>query len=218
MRLTTFSASKVVSITGVGNKEKPYDEEDVESVMVLAELIWSITKQRRAEEVIEKYAFEDGLTRLSNRRRYNAAIEDEWNRHRRSQTPISLIMFDIDFFKQYNDHYGHDKGDQLLVIIAEILKNAFRRSGELVSRYGGEEFMVLMPNTNLDEARKRAEHARCLIMEAKISHEQSTASQYVSISGGVATTTPVDGVYHDLEKYADENLYRAKDQGLNRIV
>lgn len=218
MSVPVYSADKIVSITGVGNKKEPYNETDVDNVKLLAEVIWSITQQRRAQRILENYAFEDGLTGIANRRKFNESIKYEWNRHRRSGQEISLIMLDIDLFKGVNDKLGHEQGDIVLQQIAQALKESFRRSGELVCRYGGEEFVVILPDTNHDQAIERANYSRLAIMNLKLEHPTPLVSPYITVSGGVATMVPRDDNYSRLAETADANLYKAKNQGRNRIV
>ena len=215
MSFPVFSRSRIVSISGVGNKSEPYTQEDADNVMTLSELLWSILEQRRAETVIEKYAFEDGLTGISNRRKFNAVIDDEWNRHRRLKSPLALVMFDIDFFKLLNDRLGHVQGDISLQQVADILRSAFRRSGEMVFRYGGEEFMVVMPHTGIEEAFQRADFARKLIQDASISNPGSLLSGFLTVSAGVASTTPEGPDLVDFVKDVDALLYKAKQNGRN---
>lgn len=218
MSVPVFSSEKIVSITGVGNKKDPYDEYDADNVKLLAEVVWSITQQRRAQKILENYAFEDGLTGIANRRKFDETLKDEWNRHRRNGQEISLVMFDIDFFKGVNDKLGHEQGDIVLQQIARTLKESFRRSGELVCRYGGEEFMVILPSTNHNEAIERANYGRLAILDLKLTHPTSKVSPYITVSGGVATITPEDENFWYLEKNADANLYKAKSQGRNRVI
>ncbi len=184
----------------------------------MAEVIWSITQQRRAQVILENYAFEDGLTGIANRRRFDETIKFEWNRHRRSGQEISLIMLDIDLFKGVNDQLGHEHGDIVLQQIAHALKESFRRSGELVCRYGGEEFVVILPDTNHAQAIARANFSRLAILNLQLKHPTPLISPYITVSGGVATLVPRDENFQRLTEMADANLYRAKSLGRNCIV
>lgn len=218
MSVPVFSQNRVVSIVGVANKESPYNDSDAENVKVLSELIWMILEQRRAQKIMAEYAFEDGLTGIANRRHFDMAIKEEWNRHRRTETSLGLIMFDIDLFKNLNDKLGHDEGDICLQKVARALQAAYRRSGELVCRYGGEEFMVILPNTTLEECAARAEYGRKVIEEIKIIHPGSSVSNYVTVSGGYASVIPDNADFLHFEKSVDLNLYKAKHQGRNCVV
>ena len=218
MSVPVISQNKVVSIAGVANKKEPYTKADGENVKILCELVWLIIEQRAAQRIMEEYAFEDGLTGIANRRRFDNAIKEEWNRHRRASSSLGLVMFDIDQFKNLNDTLGHDIGDICLQKVAQALHTAYRRAGELVCRYGGEEFMVILPGTNLTECAERAEFGRKIIEDIKIDHPGSSVSPYVTVSGGYACTVPGDGDFLSLERAADTNLYKAKKQGRNRTV
>jgi len=112
---------------------------------------------------------------------------------------------------------GHDNGDKILQIIAQTLRDSFRRSGEIVCRYGGEEFIVILPNTTRDEAMKRADYGRKVVEELKIPHPDSSIGPYVTVSGGVESIIPTNDDYHFLEKLVDQNLYKAKEQSRNCI-
>jgi len=218
MSVPIYSADKIVSITGVANKKEPYDESDIDNVKLLAEVIWNITQQRRAQVILQNYAFEDGLTGIANRRRFDETINFEWNRHRRSGQEISLIMLDIDLFKGVNDQLGHEHGDIVLQQIAHALKESFRRSGELVCRYGGEEFVVILPDTNHAQAIARANFSRLAILNLQLKHPTPPVSPHITVSGGVATLVPRDDNFQRLTEIADANLYKAKSLGRNCIV
>jgi diguanylate cyclase (GGDEF)-like protein len=217
MSVPVFSQNKIVAIAGVGNKAEPYDETDTRNAQIIAEVMWAITEQRMAQQVLKKYAFEDALTSIGNRRQFNATLEDEWNRHRRSQTPLGLIMYDIDFFKKLNDSLGHDQGDICLQKIATILRGAFRRSGEVVCRYGGEEFMVILPSSDLETTLMQADAGRQKVEEARIPHPDSPIGNHVTVSGGAVSVIPGDGTFERVEKLVDQKLYEAKQAGRNRV-
>jgi len=167
---------------------------------------------------LEKYSYQDGLTQVANRRMFDTLLEREWARARREQHPLALIMIDIDFFKFYNDGYGHQAGDDCLKRIATTLDAVSRRSTDLVARYGGEEFMILLPNTDNRQAQKLAEQCRSDVAALQIPHASSDAADVVTISVGVATMLPSSEIHaSDLVKAADQALYRAKDGGRNRV-
>jgi len=160
----------------------------------------------------------DGLTGIANRRKFDECLDYEWRRARRNQTPISLLMVDIDFFKSYNDHYGHLAGDDCLKRLAQILKETARRPADLAARYGGEEFALLLPETDIAGALRVAERLQERIKSAHIPHEFSPVASHVTLSIGVAATVPSDSqLSQQLIESADSCLYAAKKGGRNRI-
>lgn len=161
----------------------------------------------------------DELTRLANRRTLNEALQREWQKGGRSRRPLSLIICDVDYFKRYNDTYGHPQGDECLRQVARALKTALKRHTDLVARYGGEEFVVLLPNTDAATALKVAEAARAQVKALQLEHKGSTVSPYVSLSMGVSSLIPdPDYLPNRLVETADAGLYVAKEQGRDRIV
>lgn len=161
----------------------------------------------------------DGLTGVANRRRYDEYIEDEFRRARRNGKRLSLIMIDIDYFKPYNDTYGHQAGDSCLTIIAEMLGGALHRPGDLLARYGGEEFVVGLPCTDQEGALQIAESMRAKVEALAIPHMASKEYGHVTISLGVATMLPTHNVELDeLQAAADKALYQAKREGRNRVA
>lgn len=168
---------------------------------------------------LEVLSVTDALTRLANRRRFDAVWLDEWQRALRQATPLAVIMLDVDHFKAYNDHYGHQQGDECLRRVGEVLLTTVRRAGELVARYGGEEFVVVLPGTSVIHAMAVAESIRANIQAAGIAHAHSGVAAVVTVSLGVAVGIPTQGDARDaLVHAADAALYRAKDQGRNRVV
>lgn len=168
---------------------------------------------------LEVLSVTDALTRLANRRRFDAVWLDEWQRALRQATPLAVIMLDVDHFKAYNDHYGHQQGDECLRRVGEVLLTTVRRAGELVARYGGEEFVVVLPGTSVIHAMAVAESIRANIQAAGIAHAHSGVAAVVTVSLGVAVGIPAQGDVRDaLVHAADAALYRAKDQGRNRVV
>jgi diguanylate cyclase (GGDEF)-like protein len=161
----------------------------------------------------------DPLTMLANRRSYNEQLTTEWQRLLRTGGRLSIIMCDIDHFKLYNDLYGHQKGDECLVRVAELIRQIPRRAYDLVARYGGEEFVLIMPEASLDNAVDLAEEIRKSVLDQHIIHEASPTGPWVTLSLGVASTTVIMGTSHeDLVKQADNALYTAKSQGRNRVA
>ena len=173
---------------------------------------------KRKTDLLEKYAMLDGLTGIPNRRRFDETFDIEWKRAQRSGSPLALIMVDIDFFKQYNDHYGHGAGDACLRKVAGTLSAAVTRPGDIVARYGGEEFVVLMPDTDAEGARMIAERIRELVVAQAIPHEASAAAPVVTSSLGAASLIPdASLVPARLLEIADRRLYFAKAAGRNRV-
>ena len=173
---------------------------------------------KKKSDLLEKLASLDGLTEIPNRRAFDAALERQWNQSKRTNMPLSLLIIDIDAFKQYNDYYGHPMGDECLKRVAGALQSLTHRPEDLVSRMGGEEFAILLPNTDSTGAMLRAEQYRDAIESLKIHHTNSTPNTHITISIGVATLqaqTRDDAL--TLLKAADDALYRAKNQGRNRV-
>ena len=167
---------------------------------------------------LEEFSFQDGLTGISNRRMLDLTLSQEWDRGVRDKQPLSLVMLDVDFFKQYNDRYGHIQGDECLKSIAHELSQIAKRTVDLCARYGGEEFVLLFPNTNLKEAIHLAEICRENVLKLKLPHEHSNICDVVSISAGVSTMVPMTGISSSsLIQSADTALYQAKSNGRNRV-
>jgi diguanylate cyclase (GGDEF)-like protein len=164
-------------------------------------------------------ATKDGLTGLANRRSFDQALAIEWNRQMRSKQPLSLVLADIDEFKGYNDAYGHAQGDECLKAVAGVFAKNTRRSGDLAPRYGGEEFVVLLPQSDGQQASRVAEKIRVEVQNLSIAHKTSRTAQVVTISAGTFTTTPSEhSRLTDFFEQADRGLYLAKNTGRNRVV
>ncbi|HCG3426270.1 TPA: GGDEF domain-containing protein [Acinetobacter baumannii] len=160
---------------------------------------------------------QDVLTGLANRRYLDETLDNEWRRALRHETPLTIMMVDIDFFKPYNDSLGHLKGDQCLKDIATAISSIAARSGDLVARYGGEEFLLLFPMTNAQQAKIQAERLMNAIKKIAIVHPCSSVSPYVTISVGVATTIPrLNDSISAFVSRADHALYQAKTNGRNQ--
>lgn len=161
----------------------------------------------------------DSLTCLANRRCFDERLDCEWRRLAREQAPLSLILCDIDFFKCYNDSYGHQAGDICLQRVAEAMQLAAKRSADLVARYGGEEFVIVLPNADSTAALQVAQDIQLKLRELQIVHACSTVSAYITISMGIASTIPqTETEPIVLLKAADRALYEAKNGGRDRIV
>lgn len=191
----------------------------------LVGFMFDISERKRTEEKLlalqkelEALSFKDGLTNIANRRRFNVSLELEWESARSNGQPLSVLMFDIDFFKQYNDLYGHIKGDRCLTDIAQTLSLALDGPRDLVARFGGEEFVVLLPQADASVALKVAQRCERLIKKQAITHAQSPHEQRLTVSIGVGTVVPGPRMSpSDFMEAVDRQLYAAKKNGRNRI-
>lgn len=174
---------------------------------------------QQANQELQRLTMVDGLTGVANRRRFDLHLIQEWQRAAREQSSLSLILIDIDYFKRYNDCYGHPAGDICLQQVAQTLNSQIHRSHDLAARYGGEEFAVILPNTGIEGAVHIAETIRQAVKDLQLSHAESLISQFVSLSLGVATTVPTaDSSPSTLVEGADKQLYQAKIAGRNRVM
>ncbi|MGB1352453.1 MAG: GGDEF domain-containing response regulator [Glaciecola sp.] len=168
---------------------------------------------------LESLAYLDPLTRTANRRKYNETFQYEWSRCIRYKQPIAIIIVDIDFFKQFNEHYGHAEGDNCLTQVAQLLNGQCKRSTDLFARIGGEEFIMLMPNCDLTDAVTKAEEMQTGINQAKIRHDGIGHGHFLTVSLGVAATVPqYEHEAISLFQKADDALFNAKGNGRNRIT
>ncbi len=174
---------------------------------------------QEANQKLELLANLDVLTQIANRRRFNDYLAQEWQQHQREQNSLALILIDIDYFKRYNDCYGHQGGDDCLIRVAQAIAKVPRRPTDLVARYGGEEFAVILRNTDIEGALIVANGIQTAIAELAISHENSEVSDLITLSIGIASMTPsIETSIEDLIMYADQSLYEAKKQGRNRAI
>jgi len=174
---------------------------------------------KEANERLELLSVSDGLTGVANRRCFDQTIKREWTRLQRTKDFLSLIMCDVDFFKLFNDTYGHQNGDDCLKSVAKTLQANARRGADCVARYGGEEFAVILPVTGKKSAIHVAEKVRQTMEKMAIAHSKSSVAPCVTLSLGVATVVPDKQVTPDsLIKCADNALYLAKSSGRNRVV
>ncbi len=219
-RLVVLLVVLVVVILSVGSFLLWFTmERKSESSQKLALVKLELEVEERTKELRE-LSYKDGLTGVANRRMFDQTLQKEWQRGQREQQALALLMIDIDFFKSYNDLYGHQQGDACLINVANTLNNQIRRSSDLFARYGGEEFVVLLPNTSLEEARTIAKSYCLKIIEADIVHDKTEIEglSLVSISVGVSSIVP--SVFIDKAQLitdADEKLYLAKTKGRNRV-
>jgi diguanylate cyclase (GGDEF)-like protein/PAS domain S-box-containing protein len=172
----------------------------------------------RLQKELETFSFKDGLTGIANRRKFDMALDLEWACACRSRQPLSLILLDVDFFKQYNDHYGHTHGDECLKKLAQSLSQVATRPRDIVARFGGEEFVMLLPETDENAAQQVAERCQRMVEKLNLPHDASLAGKFVTVSMGVGTiisfsesepTIFIDAV--------DKLMYCAKQNGRNRM-
>lgn len=171
-----------------------------------------------ANAELQKLANRDALTGIGNRRHFDECLEQEWRRAQRQQSLISMLMIDVDFFKLYNDHYGHPAGDVCLHQLGQAINTTFNRSSDIVCRYGGEEFAVILPGLSREKACVKANELRQVVEQLQIVHQKSSVSPVVTVSIGVASLYALrDGSAKALIEQADQALYAAKHQGRNRV-
>ncbi len=175
-------------------------------------------KLQEANEMLKRLSTIDGLTGVANRRFFDEAMNREWAWAMRDSAPLSLIMADIDYFKAYNDLYGHQGGDEVLKQVAQAISGCLRRSADAVCRYGGEEFSIILPQTSEEDALAAAENIRKAVEALHIPHAGSKASKHITISLGVATVIPAASEkYEELIHSSDKALYQAKNSGRNQV-
>jgi diguanylate cyclase (GGDEF)-like protein/PAS domain S-box-containing protein len=187
--------------------------------------MFDISERKKAEEKLlglqkelEALSLQDGLTGVANRRKFDTTLESEWGSACRNVQPLALILVDVDFFKQYNDRYGHTQGDECLKKVAAALSLGAIRPRDVVARVGGEEFALILPETDDIAARHVAERCQSLIEKLQFQHEASAAGKFVTVSMGVGSInpTPTMAPKHFIEA-VDKLLYKAKQNGRNRI-
>lgn len=229
-RLKSDALTQNIPVIFVSSKNDPLEEArglDVGGVdfiskpfhvrVVRARVRTHLTLKCRSD-VLRSMALIDGLTGVGNRRHFDATLEAEWWRCVRAGQPLSLILVDVDFFKRYNDCYGHQAGDVCLQAIASVLKAGFTRSHDMVARYGGEEFVCILPDTPLEGAEKKANELENAVRTLGMVHEKSDVFGVVTISLGVAVANPAKGENPaDLVACADGQLYIAKQSGRGQV-
>ncbi len=211
---------RAFAIGGVDYITKPYHVEEVlmrvKTHLTLRHLQVEL-EQANAE--LRRLVTLDGLTQIANRRRFDEYLSQEWLRSAREQQPLSLIFCDIDYFKPYNDTYGHQTGDDCLRRVAQALEKVAHRPADLAARYGGEEFALILPNTPLSGAEQVGQSLQTHIADLRIEHSASQISPYLTLSVGIAVTVAnANNTPEHLLKRADQALYQAKDKGRNCIV
>lgn len=197
----------------------PIHDEDGNLIAVV-ETLRDMTDQKRAEMALKRLAAQDALTGLGNRRSFDQAIEIEWARAERSDRPLALLFADVDHFKLFNDNHGHQRGDECLRDIAAMMSKTAIRPTDLATRYGGEEFAIIMPDTDMAAAAAVAERLRHTVAEMRIALGGSARDACVTLSLGVAAYIPGQEVVGPdwLIGQADQALYAAKHLGRNRVI
>ena len=164
---------------------------------------------------LEKLSALDPLTKVSNRRDLETNLLKEWKRSKRDKTELAAIMLDIDFFKPYNDHYGHQQGDECLKAVAKTLKSTLNRSHDLLARYGGEEFAIILPDTDIQGAERIANNIVAALAAKAMPHIKSDVAGHITVSMGLSSTINGPETPSALLKQADQALYKAKENGRN---
>ena len=189
----------------------------IHPAVVRARVHTHLTLQRQTE-VLKRLVFIDALTHAFNRRYFDERLAEAWGRAQRTGRPLGLILIDVDYFKQFNDVNGHQRGDDALRQVAQALKGTILRPGDVVCRYGGEEFACLLPDTDLDGALQVAQRMKLAVRDLAIGHPASAVAEVLTISAGVAVRTPTSrGDAAALLALADAQLYRAKAEGRARV-
>jgi diguanylate cyclase (GGDEF)-like protein len=213
---------KGLSVGAVDYITKPFQYEEVLARVKVHLELRLLTKQTQAQAIalqvmnqeLMRLANLDGLTEVANRRRFDEYLGQEWLRLMRERNYLSLILCDIDYFKLYNDFYGHQAGDICLKRVAQIIASTIKRPADFVARYGGEEFAVILPGTPPEGACQVAEVIRTRVKELEIPHAQAKVSPFVSISLGISSTIPIPELKAEsLITFADKALYMAKANG-----
>lgn len=193
-----------------------YDEQG--KLIAVVETLRDMTDQKKAEDTLRLMANMDKLTGLANRRVFDEALSECLEQARTAKTSLALILGDIDHFKLYNDHYGHQGGDECLTQVAKAIKEAVGRPMDVTARYGGEEFAVILPSIEAKGAMQVAERILKKISEQNIPHATSTAADHVTMSLGVVALVPDENVSEkDMINWADKALYQAKENGRNQV-
>lgn len=223
----TLDKVKAFKLGAVDYITKPFQQEEVlarvNTHLTIRKLQNELQAQKEALEKanleLQRLATLDSLTQIANRRCLDEYLRREWRRAVREQTPLSLILCDIDYFKNYNDSYGHQAGDDCLQQVAEALSRTVKRTSDLVARYGGEEFTVILPNTPVEGAMQIAGLIQQNLQTLKIVHPDSVVNEYITLSIGVTSTVPSpQDTPEKLINMADNALYEAKREGRNRII
>ncbi len=227
-RTSDEDLEKGIAVGGDDYLIKPVSETvlaaKVRAMQRIAQMRYSLLvltrKLDEANQELTRLSSLDGLTSIANRRQFDETLLREWRRASRQGKPLALLLSDVDRFKQFNDGYGHQVGDECLNAVARTFAAALRRPADLVARYGGEEFAVILPDTDITGALQVAEGMRSAVENLRITHRYSQDGGVVTVSIGVASVIPgrSEGRPADLLKAADDALYQAKERGRNRIA
>ena len=225
--LPVISEGKVVLVFVFFTRNKSkFNQRTLDLIKAISTQIGSLIQRRKAENALieanqklERLAHLDGLTGVANRRRFDECLFKQWQEQNLNQSPVSLILCDVDFFKLYNDTYGHQIGDDCLQKVAQMISKVVTDPTYLVARYGGEEFAVILPETNIETAIQIAETIRKKVKSLEIPHNRSPISRFVTLSIGVASTIPQEQNHpHHLIENSDRALYAAKAGGRNCVL
>lgn len=211
--------SKVGVFIELYRQKRALERKTVELDLKLVELEELQQQLEETNEQLLLLSITDGLTGLLNKRQFDVLFAEEWKRAHRNKAPLSLIMLDIDQFKSYNDTYGHALGDDCLINVAHALSSTIKRDVDKVARVGGEEFAMILPDTDVEGAHFVAEKVRRCIEDLNIPHSSSKVAECVTMSAGAASIVPSDQhAVRELIKAADTALYQAKTEGRNRVA
>lgn len=218
--IVVLSAIVIIRINTIQNNLRTTHTKLEQSSLELEQKVEERTKQlSELNSKLKDASQHDELTNIYNRRKFNDFIKNEYHRTNRLKTEFSLILIDIDYFKQFNDNYDHQKGDDVLVSVAAAMSASLPRASDFIARYGGEEFVAILPSTDLIGAEKVAECLRQAVLDEEIPHQYSKVSPYVSISLGLSTYHANDTIStNELIKNADQCLYAAKAKGRNQVA
>jgi diguanylate cyclase (GGDEF)-like protein len=211
-RWETSEEAKGLELGAVDYIRKPF------SPPIIKARIRNHLELKKTRDLLENLSTLDGLTNIPNRRRFDEILVHEWNRAVRKKAPISLLFIDIDHFKYYNDHYGHLAGDDCLKAVARVLQSSLGRAADFLARFGGEEFIILLPDTKESGCRHLAEAIRSAVEKLDIEHRDSPVADHLTVSIGAVTCIDVTKCDRELLlEHADRLLYQAKHEGRNRV-
>lgn len=228
-RLKNDDKTKDIPIIVITTNHSPEDEIralDLGAVDFITKPFNTVILQKRVRnqlrlklksDLLEKYASLDGLTNLLNRRMFDSDLDNKWSEAQRSGVNLGIIIFDIDHFKNYNDHYGHSAGDEVLIQVAKALMRTLHRKTDRVYRYGGEEFTLIQFDTDFEQLNQTAELLRKCIYDLNITHDYSSYGKVTISIGAALMNNTEENNESTLLEMADEQLYKAKDKGRNRI-
>jgi diguanylate cyclase (GGDEF)-like protein/PAS domain S-box-containing protein len=210
----------------MGNYIYDWQEEEIDFMLQITDQLAIAIQQSElylqlqdANKKLQQLAATDGLTQIANRRYFDEIVLQEWQRMKREQQPLSLIIVDIDWFKSYNDHYGHQAGDDCLQRVAQAIAKVTKRPADTLARYGGEEFVILLPNTDIEGATQIAKQICENVASLEIPHPDSNISSYLTVSAGITSLVPsIETSHEQLLSQADQALYLAKNNGRNQFM